>query len=62
MFTNPRNRGAFTRKATARGKSVRAFAAEVLGKLKGKVETPRQAKLLRQAVFAHNAGMHFGRK
>jgi len=52
-FIKKRMRGVFTKKAKAKGKSVQAYAREVIRKYKG---TGRQTKLLRQAVFARNAG------
>ena len=52
-FIRKKMRGAFTKKAKAKGKSVQAYAREVIRKYKG---TGRQTKLLRQAVFARNAG------
>ena len=53
VFIRKRMRGVFTKKAKARGKSVQSYAKEVIRKYKG---TGRQTKLLRQAVFARNAG------
>ena len=52
-FIRKRMRGVFTKKAKAKGKSVQAYAREVIKKYKG---TGRQTRLLRQAVFARNAG------
>ena len=47
--------GKFTEKARRAGKSVSAYANEVITKYKGKTKTPAQLKLLREAVFAKNA-------
>ena len=47
--------GLFTRKAKAHGKSVPAYANEVIKRYKGKTNTKAEVKLLRQAVFAKNA-------
>ncbi len=53
--TNPKTKGAFTRQAKQHGKSVQAYATEVIRKYKGKPDlTPTQLRDLRRAVFAKN--------
>ena len=47
--------GKFTEKAKRAGKSVSAYANDIIAKYKGKTKTPAQLKLLREAVFAKNA-------
>ena len=59
---NPRTEGLFSRKAKARGKTVQAYAVEVIKKYRGKTTSPEQVKLLRQAVFARNAKTRFRKK
>jgi len=50
-------KGAFTRQAKAHGKSVQAYATEVIKKYKGKKGlTAIQKRNLRRAVFAKNMG------
>ncbi len=44
--------GAFSAKAKKAGKSTSAYATEVIKKLKGKKNTPAQARTLKQAVLA----------
>ena len=46
--------GSFTAAAKRRGKSVSAYANEVIRRYKGKKKTPAQLKLFRRAVFARN--------
>ena len=46
--------GSFTAAAKRRGKSVSAYANEVIRRYKGKKKTPAQLKLFRKAVFARN--------
>ena len=54
---NPKMKGVFTRKAKARGMSVQRYATAVIKRLKGKTGGNKtKLKLLRQAVFARNAG------
>ena len=54
--------GAFTAKAKKAGKSVQAYATEVINKYKGKTDgDKRKVKLLRQAVFAKNAKTKFNK-
>jgi len=53
---NPKNEGTFTASARRAGKSVQAFATEVIKKYKGKKGlTETQKTLLKRAVFAKNA-------
>jgi hypothetical protein len=53
---NPKNEGKFTASAKRAGKSVQAYATEVIRKYKGKKGlTEAQKTLLRRAVFAKNA-------
>jgi len=51
-----KNEGKFTAQAKRAGKSVQAYATEVIRKYKGKENaTAAQKTLLRRAVFAKNA-------
>ncbi len=55
--------GLFTKKAHAKGKSVQAYAREVIRKYKGKTNGNKKSlRLLRQAVFARNAGKFRNRR
>ena len=47
--------GTFTEKAKRKGKSVQAYANEVIKKYKGKTKNAAELKLLRQAGYAKNA-------
>lgn len=48
--------GVFSAKAKRAGMSTKKYAKKTIVRLKGKKKTKTQTKLLRQAVFARNAG------